>query len=78
MFTTPLVLVLELTWSEPEDNAGIFFYKIFRNGQAYTLSQTTSFVDYWPPQGRVTYQISALDFQQNESELSDVVSITVE
>jgi hypothetical protein len=59
-----------LNWQASEDNVAVSHYKIFRNGEPYTLAISPSFIDPWPPEGQVSYYVVAEDNSQNLSEPS--------
>ena len=63
-----------VTWDASTDNTGVAYYKVYRNGEAYTTAYTNSLADDWPPQGDVTYQIIAVDAYHNLSQASEVVT----
>lgn len=67
-----------ISWADSIDNVGIRFYKVFRNGQPLTLTTSATYIDQWPPTGVVSYSISALDFQLNESLISEPLSLRLE
>lgn len=64
-----------LSWQPASDNTGVQFYLIYRNGEPYThvSGDITSFVDEWPPQGTLSYQIVAKDAYHNMSIPSEAV-----
>ncbi|MEC4087640.1 hypothetical protein [Pseudoalteromonas rubra] len=66
-----------LQWQPSADNQGIRFYKIIRNGQPYTLSDTAHFDDPWPPKGEVSYQVIAIDLAGNQSDASPVGTLLI-
>jgi fibronectin type 3 domain-containing protein len=67
----------QLSWQPSTDNYGVKLYKIARNGQMYTHTSDTQFVDPWPPQGSVTYSIYAQDLVGNLSPISQTVEIEI-
>ncbi len=62
-----------VSWSASSDNTGVAYYKIHRNGQAYTHREGLLLEDEWPPQGAVSYQIIAYDHYHNASLPSDII-----
>jgi hypothetical protein len=83
--TQPANLVVEfngaygfnVSWDASSDNTGVAYYKVYRNGEAYTTVNTNSLTDEWPPQGEVSYQIIAVDNYHNLSEASVTVTNNV-
>lgn len=65
-----------VTWGASSDNTAVAYYKIYRNGQPYTVRDGLRLEDEWPPLGEsnsVSYQIIAYDHFHNGSIPSEVV-----
>ncbi len=68
---------INLAWTASTDNQGVMGYKIYRNGSFRTTTTATSYSDTGLSSGDTfTYQVSAYDSHDNESELSDPASAT--
>ncbi|MFT4927425.1 MAG: hypothetical protein ACI8WB_003532 [Phenylobacterium sp.] len=63
-----------VTWDAATDNTGVAYYKIYRNGESYTIREGLLLTDEWPGQDETSYQIIAVDHYHNESAPSVVVS----
>lgn len=76
-------------WEAASDDHGIFSYEVYRDGELVGVTRVPkptekldplfweSFVDDRTPGGKtVTYQVRAVDFAGNRSELSEAVTIT--
>lgn len=65
-----------VTWNAAADNTSVAYYKIYRNGQPYTIRTGLLLEDEWPPLGEsnsVSYQVIAYDHYHNASNPSEVV-----
>jgi chitodextrinase len=68
---------INLTWNVSTDNVGVTGYNIYRNGLKVGTSATASFNDTGlAVKATYTYQISAYDAKNNESNKSSQVSAT--
>ena len=70
---------LRLTWNASTDSIGVANYRVFQNEDFLATTTETSFlVEKLSPETQYTFSVSALDEAQNESEQSELVSITTE
>ena len=83
--TTPTDLVatavgpnrIDLEWSPSEDESGIAFYLVFREGAEVASTNTTTYEDSnLAPETTYEYRVSAVDGDGDESDLSDPASAT--
>lgn len=65
----------QLNWEASNDNSAIRHYQIYRNGEAYTHTSQTNFLDAWPPEGVVKYHVIAQDEYNNLSQASNTVTV---
>jgi hypothetical protein len=68
--------VVNLTWDAASDNVGVVSYTIYRDGQAVGSRGGPPFTGTFPENDTLyLYQISALDADGNESQLSEPVEV---
>jgi chitodextrinase len=66
---------IHLAWNASVDNIGVYRYRIYRNGLAYTYSTTTSYIDTnLQPGVPYTYTVTAIDLSGIESNQSYAVT----
>jgi chitodextrinase len=66
-------------WSSSESEAGVAYYRVFRDGDEISTTGNTSYEDFnLDPETRYQYRVSAVDGLGNESGLSDPASATTE
>ena len=66
-----------LNWSIPADNTGVVEYLIYLNGTVEGYTRTNRYTScFLEPATQYTFQVSALDYCGNESELSNAVTVT--
>ncbi len=85
--TVPLNLVVSgqtensvtLSWDASTDNVGVTGYKVYQNGTVVINSQTgtSATISNLPENTDLTYNISAFDAQNNESNLSNSVEVSI-
>ena len=67
---------VRITWNKPWDNQGIAGYNVYRDGNYYTTTTETRYIDEGAQAGTShDYQITAFDWSQNFSELSAIASV---
>ena len=70
---------ISLSWDAAEDNVATIGYYLYRNGSKLASLSSFSFVDTGlSPQTFYQYQVSAFDAAGNQSDLSDVLSVTTQ
>ncbi|MFO7807612.1 MAG: Ig-like domain-containing protein [Candidatus Moraniibacteriota bacterium] len=63
---------VDLNWDSSTDNTGVAGYNIYRDGSKVASSEATNFSDTGlSPSTKYTYQVSAYDSAENESNLSE-------
>jgi len=68
---------IDLEWSPSEDESGIAFYRVFREGVEVASTNTTNYEDSnLAPETTYEYRVSAVDGEGDESKLSDPASAT--
>jgi fibronectin type 3 domain-containing protein len=68
---------IDLEWSPSEDESGIAFYRVFREGVEVASTNTTNYEDSnLAPETTYEYRVSAVDGEGDESDLSDPASAT--
>ena len=70
---------IDLAWSPSEAEAGLDFYRVFRDGEEVATTDNTSYADSsLEPETEYEYRVSAVDELGNESDRSDPSSATTE
>ncbi|MCA9398864.1 MAG: S8 family serine peptidase, partial [Candidatus Omnitrophica bacterium] len=68
---------IELSWTASTDDTGVTGYKIFRDGNLITTAPGTGYTDNnLQPDTTYTYQVSAIDANNNESAKSTSLAVT--
>jgi hypothetical protein len=68
---------IHLAWNASVDNIGVYRYRIYRNGLAYTYSTAASYIDTNLQAGTAyTYTVTAIDGTGNESSQSFALTAT--
>lgn len=68
---------IDLTWSAPESEVGLDFYRVFRDGEEVGTPDSTAFADVGlQPDTEYEYAVSAIDSLGRESDLSEPATAT--
>ena len=67
---------VDLTWDESTDDVGVTDYRVYRDGIEVATTSSTSHSDLVAP-GTYDYTVRALDEAGNESDTSNVATVTV-
>ena len=67
---------VDLTWDESTDDVGVTDYRVYRDGTEVATTPSTSHSDLVAP-GTYDYTVRALDEAGNESDTSNVATVTV-